>query len=98
MQQFSLLSKKKERPIATHTMPFMVRGIFKHINFLIAYFLSNGFDSYQLYPCVWEAARILESVGFKERGLVSDGTTLNLKFYPMHLHFDKDNQKDGVTY
>ena len=75
----------------------MVHGIFKHINFPIAYFPSNGFDSYQLYPCVWEAVRILESVGFKVRGLVSDGATPNRKFYWMHLHFDKDNQKDGVT-
>ena len=56
----------------------------------------NDFDSYQLYPCVWEAARILESVGFKVRGLVSDGATANRKFYQMHLHFDKENQKDGV--
>ena len=42
--------------------------------------------------------RNLESVGFKVRGLVSDGATPNRKFYRMHLHFDKDNQKDGVTY
>ena len=76
----------------------MVLGIFKHINFPIAYFFSNGFDSYQLYPCVWEAVRVLESVRFKVRGLVSDGATQNRKFYRMHLHFDKENQKDGVTY
>ena len=79
-------------------MSFMVLGIFKHINFPIAYFFSNGFDSYQLYPCVWEAVRVLESVRFKVRGLVSDGATQNQKFYRMHLHFDKENQKDGVTY
>ena len=42
--------------------------------------------------------RILESVGFKVRGLVSDAATPNRKFCRMHLHFDKDNQKDGVTY
>ena len=76
----------------------MVRSIFKHINFPIAYFPSNGFDIYPLYPCVWEVVRILESVGFKVRGLVSDGATLNRKFYRMHLHFDKHNQKDGITY
>ena len=39
-----------------------------------------------------------KSVGFKVRGLVSDGATPNRKFYRMHLHFEKDNQKDGVTY
>ena len=98
LQKFSLLSRKKERPIATQVMSFMIRGIFKHINFPIAYFPSNGFDSYQLYPCVWEAVRIVESVGFKVRGLVSDGATPNRKFYRMHLHFDKDNQKDSVTH
>ena len=76
----------------------MVRGIFKHINFPTAYFPSNGFGSYQLYPCVWEAVRILKSVGFKVRGLVSDGSTANRKFYRIHLHFDKDNQKHSVTY
>ena len=42
--------------------------------------------------------RILESVGFKVRRLVSDGASLNRKFYRMHLHFDKENQKYGVTY
>ena len=76
----------------------MVHGIFKHISFPIAYFPSNGFDSYQLYPCVWEAVRILESVGFKVRGLVSDGATPNRKFYRMHLHFEKDNQKEMVSH
>ena len=93
LQQFSLLSRKKKRPIAIHVMSFIVRGIFKDINFSIAYFPSNGFDSYQLYPCVWQAVRILESAGFKVRGLVSGGATPNRKFYRMHLNFDKDNQK-----
>ena len=79
-------------------MSFMVRGTFKQINFPIAYFPSNGFISYQLHLCVWEAVRILGSLGFKVRGLVSDGATPNRKFYQMHLHFDKNNQEDGVTY
>ena len=81
LQQFPLLSKKKERPIATHIMSFMVRCIFKHINFPIAYCLSNGFEKYQLYPFITEAVRILESVRFKVRGLVSDRATPNRKFY-----------------
>ena len=59
-------------------------------------FPLNDFDSYQLYLCVWEAVRILESVGFKARELRSEAATR--KFYRMHLHFDKNNQKDGVTY
>ena len=96
--QFSLLSKKKERPVPNHIMSFMVRGIFKHINFPILHFPSNSFDSDHLDPCVWEAVRILEFVGFKVRELVSDGATPNRKSYRIHLHFDKDNQKGGVTY
>ena len=86
LQQFSLLSKKKERSIATHIMSFIVRCIFKQ-NFTIAYFLSNGFGSYQLHLCVRKATRVLESVGFKIR-LVIDGATLYQKFYRMHLHLN----------
>ena len=88
LQQFSVLSKKKERSIATYIMSFIVPSIFKQ-NFTIAYFLSNGFDSYQLHLCVWEGIRVLESVGFKVR-LVIDGATPYQKFYRMHLHFDKN--------
>ena len=76
----------------------MVRGIFKHINFPILRFPSNSFDSDHLDPCLWEAVRILEFAGFKVRELVSDGATPNRKSYRIHLHFDKDNQKGGVTY
>ena len=79
-------------------MSFIVRRIFKHISFPIAYLPTNDFDKLPVIPCVWEAVRILESVGFEVRELVSDGATPDRKFYRMHLHFDKDNQKDGVTY
>ena len=59
----------------------MVRGIFKHINFPIAYFPTNGFGKLPVISCVWEAVRILESVGFEVRELVSDGASPNRKFY-----------------
>ena len=78
-------------------MLFMVRSIFKHINLPTAYSPSNGFDSYQLYPCVWKLWEFWNLLGLR-RGLVSDWAPPNRKFYRMHLHFDKDNQKHGVIY
>ena len=55
----------KERDLATHILAFMARGIFSHFNFPIAYFCSKGFNSDQLFPCVWEAIGVLESIRLK---------------------------------
>ena len=52
--------ERTEKELATHVLSFMVRGLFKRFNYPIGYFVSCSFDSDQLYPCVWEAVRVVE--------------------------------------
>ena len=69
------------RDFATYVIVFMVRGIVSSFVYPFGYFASLGFTADQLYPCVWEAARVLEAVGFKVRAFISDGASPNRKFY-----------------
>ena len=55
-------NKSKER--ATYVLCFMVRGLVKRLCFPVGYFNSRGFDSAQLFPTVWQAIRVLKTVGF----------------------------------
>ena len=52
----------KKRDLATHILVFMAKGIFSHFSFPIGYFCSKGFNSDQLFPYVWEAIGVLESI------------------------------------
>ena len=90
---------RKERDLATHVLTFMARGLFKHFNFPIGYFASVGFNSDQLFPCVWEAVRVLECMGIKVRAFVCDGASPNRRFFRMHQLPDKSNvSEDGVVF
>ena len=77
----------------------MARGIFSHFNFPIGYFCSKGFNSDQLFPCVWEAIGVLESIGLKVRACICDGATPNRKFFKLHAMENSENvSNDGVVY
>ena len=81
----NLINDKLDAPkLANHIMSFMVRGLFIRLNQVFAYYPSTGFTSYDLYHTVWEAVLLLEQVGFRCRGLVSDGASPNRKFYRIH--------------
>ena len=85
--------------LATHVLTFMVRGLFTHFNYPIGYFPSKGFDSDQLFPCVWEAVRILEVNNFKVRAFICDGASPNRRFYRLHkLPNEVNVSVDGVVY
>ena len=68
---------------ATHVILFMVRGIFSNLAYPFSYFAGNGFTADQLYPCVIEATKVLEYLGFKVRAFTADGASANRKFFKM---------------
>ena len=89
----------KERDLATHVLTFMARSIFSHFNFPVAYFCSKGFNNDQLFPCVWEAVGVLESIGLNVRACICDGATPNRKFFKLHAMENSENiSNDGVVY
>ena len=73
------------RDFATHVIVYMARGIFTDLQYPFGYYASTGMTSAQLYPCTMEAVRVLSSIGFDVRALVSDGASPNRKFYKMML-------------
>ena len=95
----SLSEGKKDRELATYVMTFMARGMSKRFNFPIGYFASVGFNSDQLFPCVWEAVRVMEMIGLKVRAFVCDGASPNRRFFRIHLLVYGENKSiDGVVY
>ena len=59
----------------------MIRGIFSNFECTVGYHASaNFFTGDQLFLAVWEATRVLESIGFKIRNWVCDGAAPNKKF------------------
>ena len=92
------ISADNNPDLAKYVIVFMVRGILSKLCYAFGHFASEGFTSDQLYPCVWEAIRILESIGLKVRAVVSDGASPNRKFYRLHKMFAEDNVEDGVVF
>ena len=45
--------------ITTHILTFMVRGLCTSLAYLLAYFAANVFTNNQLFPCVWEARKVV---------------------------------------
>lgn len=86
----------EEKAIATNVMTFMVRGIYTNLQFSFGFFPSNSLKADMLFPCVWEAVFILESIDLKVRCFVSDGASCNRTFYKIHslpgepFHFAKN--------
>ena len=80
------------RDIATYITCVMIRGLFTKYEFPIAYFPSQGMTSDQLFPSIWEAVDVIESVGFKVRCFVSDGASPNRRFYKLHKLDGAENQ------
>ena len=81
----------QEKKLAPHVLCVMARGLLRHINYLLGYFSSCGFDSAQLFPVLWHATGILEMTGFKFDAMVSDGVSPNQRFYWLHQLADGSN-------
>ena len=71
-------------PVTTHLLVLMVRGLFFNIYFLFAHFASTNISADLLFPIVWEAIHMIESIGLKVICITSDVASLNQKFYWMH--------------
>lgn len=56
---------KPEDTVATHILSFMVRGIFRKVNFPLAHYPSKGVKASQLYPIVWEVVRACTRIGLR---------------------------------
>lgn len=76
------------RPVSNHVLVLLVRGIFTSLTYPLAYFGSSGATASQLYPCLIEATRILEGIGFKVRAFIADGATPNRKCFDIMVSTD----------
>ena len=56
-------------------------GIFSNLERTVCYRASAGLTGDQLFPVVWEATRVLESIGFKVRNWVCDVAAPNRRFF-----------------
>ena len=93
------LKGKTEKKLATHVLCIMARGLFKHLNYPIAYYYCRGFNSDQLFPVIWESVRVMEMTGFHVRAFVCDGAAPNRRFYQLHRLPDEINvSQDGVVF
>ena len=55
----------------------MVRGLCTSLAYPFAYHAANGFTSDQLFSCVWEAVKVIETIGLKVSFFTSDGVSPN---------------------
>lgn len=58
-------NKIDTKPIATHVLTFMVRGLCTSLTYSFVYYAANGFTSDQLFSCIWEAVKMIETIGLK---------------------------------
>lgn len=89
--QFEKLCNDEESDVDTYTPPvaqhincFMVRGLFRPINFPYAHFATRSLSSDEIFPLAWESVKRLELIGLKVVFLTADGASCNRKFIKMH--------------
>jgi len=78
------------RDCATHTLVYMVRGIFSSLIYPFGFFATTGVTSSQLYACTMEAIRVLSALDFQVRALVSDGASTNRRLYSTIANTESD--------
>ena len=89
----------EHKPLATHIITFMVKGLASSLAYPIAYYPSQGFTSDQLFPPVWECVRVLESIDLNVRFFTSDGAAPNRRFYRLHaMNGNLNVSVEGVVY
>lgn len=75
---------------ATHVNVFLVRGIFSSLIYPFGYFATSGITASQLYSCAMEAVGVLGSIGLETRAFVSDGASVNRKFFKLAANSKED--------
>ena len=89
----------EHKPIATHVLTVMVRGINFHLQYPVAYYGTNGFNGYQLYPIFWEIVRSLEYMGLSVWFVACDGAAPNRRFFKIHeLNKSENTDLEGIVY
>ena len=77
--------------IASHALPFFIRGMCMELKFCLAYFATTGITAAQLLPLFWEAVCILElTCNLWVIAIVSDGASPNRLHKSLHEVADKD--------
>ena len=79
----------KSRPIATHILAVMIRGIFSDIRFPFAHFPTKDIAGDHLFSVMWEAIERIERLRLKVIALTADGSSSNRKFFRMHASDSK---------
>ena len=82
--------------IASYVLVFMVRGVATRLEYPLAHFPCNGCTADLLYPLLWDAVRLLETLGLKVIASTSDGASTNRKLVKMHKL--PGTQKGEVVY
>lgn len=75
-------SEEGHKPVATHVLAFMVRGIFTDLKFPFAHFPTKDISGDQLFSLIWEAIERIERLGLKVVTLTGDGCSLS---YACHI-------------
>ena len=92
------LKGSPEAELAAYVLTLMVRGLFKHFNYPVAYYAS-GFSSHQLHPVVWDLVRVLEGCDIHIRAFVCDGASFNEKLFRIHkIPWNYNVSADDVIY
>nr|XP_047145626.1 uncharacterized protein LOC124818645 isoform X2 [Hydra vulgaris] len=93
------LETQKTKDLASHILCVMVGGLLKRFAYPLAYFCTAGLLSDQLFPIIWKAVRISETIGLEVVAVVSDGASMNRRFFKLHELADGSNVSlDGVVY
>ena len=90
IQRFSTIcdqDDETDRSLATYANVFMVRGISSKLCTTFGYHAGTGFTGDQLNSLVWEATRVLESIGFYVRAWVCDGASTNRKVFKINAQY-----------
>ena len=80
-----------DREFSAHVNVILVRDIFSALCYPFAYFATNGVTPSQLFTTGLEAVRVLTSVGFQVRAMVSGGASVNRKFFGMLANSAEEN-------
>lgn len=80
MTNFACLDK--DDSIASHTLAFLVRGLFTDFKHIVEYFFTGSVTSIQIMPLFWTTVAVLEvSLHLSGCAAVNDGASPNRNFF-----------------
>lgn len=86
-----LSSQNRPQPLATHALSFMMRGLKSSLQAVVATYATHCLTAKMLLNRFWDTVSEAELAGFRVRSCVSDGASINRKFYKLHaLDFPDD--------